>query len=134
MNHQHRPTVDIEGFANKPVLSQWQLIKMSTAPLIRLELVIRDQPGTPNLFESFLNVAEEDQGRILAQPASQDRLYLAFHGDDLRHRFTKIIEHDDRQRQQLAVLVGEATDYWARIAAERRDFDQAKAAFMRWFV
>lgn len=29
----HAADADIEGFANKPVLSQWQLIKMPTAPL-----------------------------------------------------------------------------------------------------
>jgi hypothetical protein len=27
----------VDGFANKPVISRWQLIKMPTAPLIRLE-------------------------------------------------------------------------------------------------
>ena len=64
----------------------------------------------------------------------QDQLYLAFHGDDFIHRFTKAIEHEDRQRQQLDELVCEPTDYWARIPAEQRDFDPAKAAFMRWFV
>jgi hypothetical protein len=130
----HAADNDIEGFANKPVLSQWQLIEMPTAPLIRLELVIQDQPDTPYLFESFLNLAEEDQVAILAQLTGQDRLYLAFHGDDFSHRFTKIIEHDDRQRQQLDELVCKAKCYWARIPTEHRDFDQAKAAFMRWFV
>ena len=72
--------------------------------------------------------------RTATSLARQDRLYLAFHGDDLSHRFTKIIEHDDRQQQQLDDLVCEATDYWAQLAVEQRDFDQAKAAFMRWFV
>ena len=130
----HAADSDIEGFANKPVLSQWQLIKMPTAPLIRLELVIQDQPGTPYLFESFLNLAEEGQAAILAQLAGQVRLYLAFHGDDLQHRFTKIVEHDNQQRRQLDYLICEARDYWAQVPAKQRDFDQAKAAFMRWYV
>lgn len=38
---------DIEDFANKPVLIQWQLIKTPTASLIRLELLIQDQPSRP---------------------------------------------------------------------------------------
>ena len=47
---------DIASFANAPLLSQWQLIKMPTAPLLRLELVILDNPTNPYKFESFLNI------------------------------------------------------------------------------
>lgn len=93
-----------------------------------------DNPFNPFRFESFLNVAQEDQARVLAQLASQDRLYLAFYGDDLNHRFTKIVDHDGQQWQYLDELVAEATDYWESIPPERRDFDQAKAEFMRRFV
>jgi hypothetical protein len=104
----HAADSDIDGFANKPVLYQWQLIKMPTAPLIRLELVIVDHPINPYKFESFLNVAQEDQARVLSQLANQDQLYLAFYGDGLNHRFTKIIEHDEQQWQYLDELVREA--------------------------
>jgi hypothetical protein len=107
---------------------------MPTAPLVRLELLIQDHPSTPYLFESFLNVGEEDQARTLTQLTNQDRLYLAFHGDDFSHHFTKIVQHDEQQRRQLAALVYEAMSHRAQISAEQRDFDQAKAVFMRWFV
>ena len=130
----HASNSDIEGFANKPVQYQWQLIKMPTAPLIRLELVIVDNPINPYKFESFLNIAEEDQARVLAQLANQDRLYLAFYGDNLTHRFTKIIEHDRQQWQYLDELVAEAIDHWVRIPPEQRDFDLAKAEFTSRFV
>jgi hypothetical protein len=130
----HAADSDIEGFANKPVLYQWQLVKMPTAPLIRLELAILDHPSNPYRLESFLNVAQEDQARILAQLANQDPLYLAFHGDDLNYRFTKIVDHDRQQWQYLDELVEEATDYWDAIPPEQRDFDQAKAEFMRRFM
>ena len=40
----HAAGGDIEGFADKPVLYQWQLIRMRTAPLIRLEMTILDHP------------------------------------------------------------------------------------------
>lgn len=80
-----------------------------------------------------MNLAEEDQVEILAQLTCQDRLYLAYQGDELNHRFTKIIQHDDQQRQQLDELVRKEVDHWAEIPAEYRDFDHAKAEFMRWF-
>jgi hypothetical protein len=104
----HAADSDIEGFANRPVSYQWQLIKMPTAPLIRLQLTVLDRPTNPYRFESFLNVAEEDQARVLAQLAGQDELYLAFYGDDLSHRFTKVINHDRQQWQYLDELVAEA--------------------------
>ena len=127
----HAADSDIDGFANKPVISRWQLIEMPTAPLIRLELVLLDRPGNPFRFESFLNVAEEDQANVLAQLANQERLYLAFYGDDLGYRFTKIISHDKQQWQQIDELTMEANEYWNKIPTERRDFDQAKAEFLR---
>jgi len=61
--------------------SQWRLFKMPTAPLIRLELFFLDRPENPYRFESFLNVAVEDQLQVLIQPANQERLFLAFYGD-----------------------------------------------------
>ena len=130
----HAADRDIEGFANKPVVYQWQLIKMPSAPLIRLEMTILDHPTNPYRFESFLNVAMEDQARVLAQLANQDQLYLAFHGDDYEHSFTKIVAHDRQQWQYLDELVAEAVDYWDKIPPEQRDFDRAKVEFMSRFV
>jgi hypothetical protein len=83
----HAPDEDIVGFTDKPIISRWQMIKMPTAPLIRLELIILDNPENPFRFESFLNVGEEDQAKILSQLANQDHLYLAFYGDDLSYQY-----------------------------------------------
>lgn len=130
----HATDTDIEAFRNKPVWKQWQLIKMPTAPLIRLELVILDDPTNPYKFESFLNIADEEQGQILAQLANQDELYLAFYGDDLRYRYTKVIEHDKQQWQQLDELVDEANRHWDSIPTEQQDFDLAKAEFIRRYI
>jgi hypothetical protein len=126
----HAADRDIEGFAGKPVLYRWQLVKMPTAPLIRLEVAILDCPSNPYRFESFLNVAQEDQARVLGELANQPRLYLAFYGDDLTYRFTHVVEHDEQQWQYLDELVAEATAYWDRIPPEQRDFDRAKAEFL----
>ncbi len=130
----HASDADIKGFSDKPVLYQWQLIEMPTAPLMRLDVVILDDPTHPYKFESFLNVAERDQVKVLAQLANQEQLYLAFFGDDLTHRFTKIVTHDRQQWQYLDELVGRATRYWQQLSPDERDFDRAKAAFMSRFV
>ena len=130
----HAPDNDIAGFANKPVSFQWQLVKMPTAPLLRLEMKIMDQPLNPFKFESFLNVADEEQAMILNHLANQDRLYLAFYGDDLTYHYTKTVQHDEQQWQQLDEIVGAAQEYWQQLPTDKRDFDKAKADFMRWYI
>ena len=127
----HAADADIEGFRDKPTLYQWQLLKMPTAPLIRLEVAIPDQPAQPYRFESFLNVGAEDQLKVLCELANQDQLYLAFYGDDLSHRFTNVVQHDRQQWQYLDELMEEALHCWNEIPPAQRDFDRAKAAFMR---
>jgi hypothetical protein len=130
----HASDRDIAGFRDRPVLSQWQLIKMPTAPLIRLTLTIQDQPAHPYRFESFLNVTEPDQENILSQLANQDRLYLAFYGDDLQYRYTKIIPHSKHQWQFLDEMVMKAQKYWEGLPEGERDYDQAKADFMKRYL
>ena len=93
-----------------------------------------DRPENPFKFESFLNVAAEDQAQILADLANQDELYLAFYGDDLGYRYTTAIPHSEQQWQQLDELAEKAIAYWNRLPAVRRNFDQAKAEFTRRFV
>ena len=127
----HAPDADIVSFADHAIVSRWQLIKMPTAPLIRLELVILDHPDSPFLFESFLNVAEDDQANNLAQLAGQDKLYLAFYGDDLEYRYARVIPHEIQQWQLLDELTAEAHRYWESLSPEARDYDQAKAVFMK---
>ena len=125
----HAADHDIIGFTDKPVRYQWQLLKMPTAPLIRLEVTIVDNPLNPYHFESFLNVGQEDQARVLSQLAGQDQLYLAFYGENLRYRYTKVVKHDEQQWQYLDDLVMQAADYLDTIPRDQQDFDQAKAAF-----
>jgi hypothetical protein len=130
----HAPDADIVGFADKPVLSQWQLVKMPMAPLIRLELTILDQPDNPFRFESFLNVDEEDQANVLARLANHNRLYMAFYGDDLEYRTTKVIAHDVQQWQQIDEMTTKALDHMSKIPQEERDFDRAKAEFISRYI
>ena len=127
----HASDADIEGFADKPVTSRWQLIKMPTAPLIRLEVNIFDQSENPYRFESFLNVAEQEQENVLAELANQDRLFLAFYGEDLGYRYTKVIPNDKQNWQQIDEMTMEAINYLSKIPHNQRDFDKAKAEFIR---
>ena len=126
----HASDADIEGFRDKSVWSQWQLIKMPTAPLIRLLLEVMDRPEDPYRFESFLNVAAEDQVEVLAELANQEELYMVFHGDDLGYRYTKAIPHSEQQWQRLDEIWEQADAYLEDIPPEQRDFDLAKAEFM----
>lgn len=126
----HAADADIEGFADRPVGYQWELVRMPTAPLIRLQVEILDQPDNPYRFESFLNVGTEDQVEVLAQLANQERLYLAFYGDGLRYLYTKVIPHDRQQWQYLDELMGQAMEHWESIPLDQRDYDRAKEEFM----
>jgi hypothetical protein len=130
----HAADDDIDGFANKPITYQWQLIKIPTAPLIRLVFTIQDRPDNPYRFESFLNVADDNQVNILSKLANQDRLYMAFFDDALDYRFTKVVPHGIQQWQYLDELVMEAQDYWSKIPPDERDLDQAKNDFMRRYM
>lgn len=130
----HAADPDIASFTNAPLLSQWQLIKMPTAPLLRLEFVILDNPTNPYKFESFLNVAEPDQANVLDELVRQDHFSLAFFGDALTYQYSKLDSHEPTQRQQLAYLIDEAMTYWQSLPPEMQDFDFAKAAFMFRFI
>lgn len=126
----HAPDHDINGFQNKPVHINWQLIEMPTAPLIRLELVVLDNPFDPFRFESFLNVGAPDQLNILAELAGQEELFMAFYGDDLSYHSTKVVSHTEEQWQKLDEMIIQALTYWQQLSPEQQDYDRAKAAFM----
>ena len=125
----HASDKDIEGFYDQPVLYQWQLVKMSTAPLLRLELVILDRPENPYQFESFLNVGDGAQKGILTHLIQQDRLQLAFYDYILSYRYTKLLPHGESQQAKLQNLAAQAWAYWLNLPPSERDFDLAKASF-----
>jgi hypothetical protein len=125
----HAADADIEQFAGQPISARWELVKMPTAPLVRLELSVFDSPFHPYRFESFLNVGAEDQLAILGTLAGQAELYLAFYGDGLDHKYTVAISHSQQQWQQLDEIVAEALAYWERLPTEVRDFDLAKTDY-----
>ena len=91
-------------------------------------------PVTPFRFESFLNIAEDDQANVLAELANQDRLYLAFYGEDLKYRYMKIVPHDKQQWQQIDEMRTEALVHISKINIENRNFDRAKADFISRYI
>lgn len=95
--------------------------------------VILDNPAHSYRFESFLNIAAADQARVLYELANQEKLYLAFYGEGLEYRYTKEVEHDEQQWQKIDEMTIEAMNHWLQIPEERRNFDQAKADFIRRF-
>lgn len=129
----HAADEDIEHFKNKPVWYQWQLFNMPTAPLLRLEVAVMDDPTNPYRFESFLNVADEDQARVLSTLASQESLHFAFYGNELNYEFTRTVPHDEQQWQQLDELVERALEDLESIPVEEQDFDRAKEVFMQLY-
>jgi hypothetical protein len=126
----HASDEDIDNFADQPVEARWDLIELPTAPLVRLELLVYDDPRDPFSFESFLNIAAPDQLAVLAELAGQEELYLAFYGDDLNYRYTAIVPHDEGQWQRLDGIISRAEAYWAGLPEAERDFDRAKALYM----
>ena len=127
----HAADEDIANFVDKPVEARWDLIEMPTAPLVRLELLVYDDPRDPFCFESFLNVAVPDQLAVLAELAGQEDLYLAFYGDDLTYRYTTVLAHSESQWQRLDEIISRAELYWQSLPEEARDFDRAKALYMQ---
>lgn len=129
----HAADRDMAGFLNAPVWYRWELALLPPAPVLRLNLAIVDQPHNPYHYESFLNIGDEDQARILTTLLTQERLYFPFYGADFGHRFTKVVPHQAEQRAQLGGLVRQAAAHWQAIPRDQRNFDRAKAMFQRCF-
>ena len=127
----HASDEDISNFIDKPAEARWDLIEMPTAPLVRLELLVYDDPRDPFCVESFLNVAAPDQMAVLAELAGQEELYMAFYGDDLTYHYTTVVPHGEQQWQRLDEIISRAEAYCQSLPPEARDFDRAKALYMR---
>ena len=129
----HVAPADLLSLRYAPVVYDWQMIPMPTAPLIRFTSAVLDDPNHPYRLEHFLNVEDVAQSRCLARLAAQKELVLDFYGVENEYAFSKRFAHPDAMRARLAILVQQAIAYDSTIPAHRRDFDQAKAAFQRTF-
>ena len=86
------------------------MLPVLLSTLIRPEVRILDNSENPFRFESYLNIADPEQARLFIQLANQGKLYLAFYGDDLNYRYTKVC-HDESPWQNIDEIAIEATDY-----------------------
>ena len=129
----HAADADIKRFRHAPVLWQWELIPMPSAPLIRYRAEILDNPADPYRLEHFLNVADSEQARCLARLVNQPELTFDFFGDEYEYAFSKRIDHPQAQRERLQAIVRRAIEEYGSIPAAKRDFDRAKALFQRYF-
>ena len=125
----HAADGDIERLRAAPLLWQWELVRMPTAPLIRFCALIVDNPYNPYRYEHFLNVEDRDQAHCLAQLVNQGELSFDFFGSDYEYAYSKQTAHPPIQRARLQQIVEQAIAYYGDIAASQRDFDRAKAVF-----
>ena len=126
----HAPDRDIDGFRDRPVHANWQLIEMPTAPLIRLELIVHGQP----LRSLPLRVLP--QRRRTGPAAGPDPAGRAGGvTPGLLWRRSQLPLHDHHRAQRAAVAAAGRDDHralaaWQQLPPAQRDYDLAKAAFM----
>jgi hypothetical protein len=111
-----------------PIQTQWELGRYAGGSVLRLLLVIFDQPEQPYRFETFINVGAPEQLACVTQLLAQQTLSLHFFDSQTAYVFTKAIRNPRQQRWQLRALVNQAVQDWQALG-ERWDFDQAKALF-----
>lgn len=120
----HRPGV--------PVAFQSQLgLYPDAGAVIRLALEIRDQPGNPLKFETFLDPGSPHDDPALLRKL-QNQTMLAIHIFDMRinYQYSKVIPFRDVARNDLAALCEQAAEFLATLPADRRNFGRARDQMM----
>jgi hypothetical protein len=129
----HAADEDIESFRGAPVLYQWELIEMPSAPLVRFRALIVDDVLGPYGLEHFLNVEDPNQARCLQLLIEQDQLGFDFFGEDYRYAYSKQVAHDETMRMGLQRIAELAEEYWGALPAGQYNFDRAKVEFQSRF-
>ena len=120
------PRVEIQRVhGTLPVTVSHELYLHPSSPVIRTLLTLYDDPAHPLAFESFINIADDDQRGDFIALAAQDHLVLLFYDETLAHRLTKRVSHSGQGR--IKRIVQNAQAELAAIGAEQVDFDRAKA-------
>jgi hypothetical protein len=124
------PRREIESIRGPlPIQVRHELHQHPTAPVIRIELVIYDDPARPLAFESFINVEDRQQRSDYAALADQPELHMLFYDESLAHRLTKSVAHTVRGR--VPEVLKKADELFHAIPEDEFNFDIAKAAVMR---
>lgn len=112
------------------VAFQPQLAIYDEGPVFRLYLEIRDRPGQPLSFETFLNPAEQMDYRLLRKLAGQDHLDLHLFDMRLAYLYTKRIAIRPITRNELSAMIDQALAHLETIPSHQRNFPKARDAMM----
>lgn len=111
-----------------PVHITHELYMHEAAPVIRIVLMLVDDPTSPLAFETFVNVADEQQRADYAALITQDTLLLLFYDESLTHRLSKRVQNSSRT--ELPIMLNKADAEIAIIGQDMVDFEVAKSAVM----
>ncbi len=124
------PALEIASLRGSfPIGITHELHRHPAAPVIRSVLAFYDQPDRPLTFDTFLNVADDDQRGCFASLAAQEELTLLFYNEQLAHRLSKRVRNGDPAGMRR--LLNIADRLRAMIPADRYDYDAAKRAVLR---
>jgi hypothetical protein len=123
------PDQDVASFRGRvAVQTRWELGRFACGSVLRLRLMIFDQPDNPYRFETFINVADLEQLACVLKLMTQEILQVHFFDSRTEHVFTKQVKNPRQQRRELMELVA-----WAvqdqKVLGKAWDFDQAKILF-----
>lgn len=113
------------------VMYQPQAGLYPTGPVMRLYAEIRDRPGAPLVFETFLDPASAYDLALLRKFARQEHLDFHLFDMGLTYIYTKRIAVKTETRADLAGMIDQALEHLASIPAERRNFPTARDAMMQ---
>jgi hypothetical protein len=124
------PRQEIESIRGRvPMQVRHELYQLPTAPVIRMVVMIYDQPARPLAFESFINVEDPQQHSDYAALAEQPELRMLFYDERLDHCLTKSVRHSTRGR--VPEVLARADELFHAIPQDQFSFEIAKAAVMR---
>jgi len=120
---------DVQSFRGSTLIqTHWDLWGFPCGSVLRLQLIIFDQPNNPYRVETFINVGSPEQLACVLGLLTQGWLWLHFFDSRTEHSLTKEIKNSRQQRQQLGELVARAVQAQQALGYAW-DFDRAKAAF-----
>lgn len=123
------PAHEIRSLVGRmPIHLRYELYDHSAAPVIRMVVMIHDQPDHPLAMETFINIEDPGQRDDLAALATQDRLLMLFYDEGLAHRLTKTVPHP--RGDLVTQILDQANSLLVAIPRERFNFDRAKARVM----
>ena len=123
------PSYDIESVRGRvPIYLSHKLYAHPAAPVIRILLVIYDQPDRPLALETFINVEDPQQEADFERLTKQEESYLLFYDELLQHRLTKGIRLGEPE--PLVEVLKQAKRLLAAIPKDQFSFEKAKEAVL----